>query len=343
MKLVGFSSCPSDAVQECKNIVDYVCNKSGGNGCVREFIDKIINDGEQYIIQEIKKEFNYQIDNIDIDKIHKLIDVMNQKNTIYFTGIGKSETVAFHCSSLLKSVNINAHFINAVNALHGDIGTMNSNDMIFLFSKSGNTIELINLIPFIQKKGSYIVGVCCDGNNKFSEYCNLVIQLPFNKEISGSIDKIPTNSFMSQVLFCNILVSIIKKNITIEQYKDNHPSGNIGDNLKKIKDCLLSKYPKILFTDEVQLVDVLFEMTKHKCGCCFFVNDIDELIGILTDGDIRRLISKNGNKQMITTNDINKNYYYEENLNKFVCECKKYNYFPILEHNKLIGVANLWQ
>lgn len=340
INLVKFSACPNDAVQECKNIVNYICEKKGGEGCVREFIDLIINKQNNNIIQEIKKELNFQIDNYDLDKIDNLVEIIKKKNNIYFTGIGKSENIAKHCSDLLKSISINAFFINSINSLHGDIGTIHENDMILLFSKSGNTIELINLIPFLKQKKCLVVGICCDKNSKFLKLCDLTINLPFKNEILGIINKIPTNSCMSQLLFCNILVSKLKENINIEKYKENHPAGNIGDKLKKIKDCIISNFPKIVFEKEIKFYEILIEMTKYKIGCCFFVNNNNELLGLLTDGDIRRFLLKNENKKILTIDDINTNYYYEEDLEKFLFECKKYNYIPILENKKLIIIAS---
>lgn len=342
MKLVKFSACPNDAVQECRNIVNYTCEKKGGEGCVREFVDLIINKKNLNILQEIKREVNFQIDNFDLNEINNLVEVIKQKNNIYFTGIGKSENIAKHCADLLKSISINAFYINSTNALHGDIGTINENDMVFLFSKSGNTEELTNLIPFLKLRKCYIVGICCDKNSKFIELCDLTINLPFHNEILGNINKIPTNSCMSQLLFCNILVSKLKENITIEKYKENHPYGIIGNKLKKIKDCIINEFPKIIFNKEIKLNEILLEMTKYKIGCCFFVNKNNELLGILTDGDIRRLLLKNENKKIINIDDINTNYYYEDDLEKFLFECKKYNYVPILDNGKLINITSIF-
>jgi arabinose-5-phosphate isomerase len=114
--------------------------------------------------------------------------------------------------------------------------------------------------------------------------------LPFNKEISGKINKIPTNSCMSQLIFSNILVSLLKRNINLDEYIINHSAGNIGNDLLKIKDVLITKFPKILLEKEVKITKVLIEMTKYKIGCCFFVNKKDKLLGIMTDGDLRRLL-----------------------------------------------------
>jgi YrbI family 3-deoxy-D-manno-octulosonate 8-phosphate phosphatase len=341
LQKVKFSACPNDAVDKCKEVVTYICKNKGGDGCVREFVDKIIENENISLKQEIKIEMNYQIDNFDFEKMDDIINRIKESNIIYFCGIGKSENIANHCTNLLKSISINAFYLNGINALHGDIGTIKENDLIFLFSKSGNTAELLQLIPFLKERKCYIIGICCDSNSKFEQLCNQTLKLPFKNEISGTINKIPTNSYMSQVLFSNILVSLLKKDIDITSYKNNHPAGNIGNNLKKIKDCIKTEnYPKIILENEIYLHNILLEMTKFKIGCCFFVNNLDELIGILTDGDIRRILLNNENTKIININDINKNYYYENDLDKFINECTQKNYIPILINNKLYGIIN---
>jgi YrbI family 3-deoxy-D-manno-octulosonate 8-phosphate phosphatase len=349
LEKVGFSACPSDAVEECREIVDYICRNKGGEGCVREFVNKILHENSiasRNIIDEMKKEAIYQLNNLNsnLDEINKIAQLIsNCSCNIYMTGIGKSENIANHFCNLLKSISISCFNLNAINALHGDVGTIKENDLIFLFSKSGNTSELIQLIPFLRERKCYTIGICCDDDSRFLSLCHRTFKLPFNKEIGGGeLNKIPTNSYMSQLFFSNIIVSILKNKININQYKSNHPAGNIGNELKKIKDCILiEKYPKIILDNEIKLHDILLEMTKFKIGCSFFVNQTSHLIGILTDGDIRRLLLEDENKKIININDINKNYYYETDLDKFIYECKKSNYIPILNNsNNLIGIIN---
>lgn len=290
------------------------------------------------IISEIRNEVNYQLDNFDFNQINKLAQLIKKTDkNIYFMGIGKSGNIAKHCSDLLKSISISCHYIDPINLLHGDIGVV-KNNIVIMFSKSGNTKEIIDIIPFFKERNCYLVGVCCDINSKFETYCDLLIKTPFIKELDGEINKIPTNSFMSHLLFSNILVSLLKDTIDINKYKMNHPAGNIGKNLMKIVDCLIYEFPKITFDKEVLLHNVLLEMTTYKIGCCFFVNNYNNLLGILTDGDIRRLLLNNENKKDINIDDINKKYYYETDLDKFIMDCKKINYIPILEKNKLSGI-----
>lgn len=292
------------------------------------------------IISEIRNEVNYQLDNFDLKQINKLVNLIKKADkNIYFMGIGKSGNIAKHCSDLLKSISINCHYIDPINLLHGDIGVV-KNNIVIMFSKSGNTKEIIDIIPFFKERKCYLVGVCCDSNSTFETHSELLIKTPFIKEIDGEINKIPTNSFMSHLLFSNILVSLLKDTIDINEYKMNHPAGNIGKNLMKIKECLIYDFPKIIFVKEVLLHNVLLEMTTFQIGCCFFVNNDNNLLGILTDGDIRRLLLNNENKKVINIDDINKKYYYETDLDKFILDCKKINYIPILEKDKLVGIIS---
>jgi arabinose-5-phosphate isomerase len=209
-----------------------------------------------------------------------------------------------------------------------------------MFSKSGNTKELINLINILKERNCYLIGICCDKNSAFFENCDFIIETPFNQEINGEINKIPTNSYLSHLLFSNILVSKLKNNITLDEYKDNHTSGNIGKKLMKIKDCMTEEFPKILLSDKILLHNVLLNMTKYKTGIISFTDKNNKLLGILTDGDIRKLLLKDENKKYISISDINKNFYYETNIEKYLFECKDFTYIPIINNDKLFMVKN---
>lgn len=339
MNKVGFSACPNDAVIECKNSANYVCKNNGGEGCVREFVNILINN-KTNIIQEIKNEANYQLNNFSLKDINDISELIKNCNGItYFMGIGKSGNMAKHICDLLKSLSINTFYLDTINILHGDIGTISKNDIVIMFSKSGNTKELVELIPYIKEKKCNIIGVCCDKKSLFKQHCDVTIEIPFLNEIDGNINKIPTNSCMSQLLFGNLLVSNLKKHTSTDEYKINHPAGNIGNNLKKIKDCIILNFPKIILEKSVNLHDVLLEMTKYKIGCCFFVNCNDELLGILTDGDIRRLLL-NDDVKFITILEINTNFYYEENINKYMNQCKNFAFIPILQNKIIVGIIS---
>ena len=302
-----------------------------------------MNENTNPYLHEIYNEVCNFINEFNIDDIHKLTNLIikYKKDNIYLLGVGKSGNIAKHFGDLLRSISINVFYLNTTNLLHGDIGNIYENNLIIMFSNSGKTEELINVIPYLKLRKVFICGICCNKISYFKDYCNMTIEIPFNQELSGDINKIPTNSVMNLIMFTNILISELKKNISLEDYKKNHPSGEIGNELQKIKDIIKYDFPKIISDDKIfNIFDIYNEMIKYKSGCCFFENKKGEFLGLLTDGDIRRLfISYNKNLININYKNINTNYYYEENIEKFLDECKKYIYIPILNDKKLIGIV----
>jgi len=346
---VSISGCPKDAHKNVLNICDFVCSKNGGDGCIREFCDYLISQEHKNnpnIIKDMKNEMYYQLNHLDMNSINMLatkIHNIKTTNNIYFCGVGKSENISIHCCNLLKSIGINCFNLNILNSIHGDIGSLKENDLILLFSKSGNTKEIIELIPYLKNKCCRLIGICCNNKSLFKELCDETIILPFKNEIKCNIDCLPTNSVMSFVFFTNILVSQLCNTLNLQknEYKLNHPAGNIGNNLKQIKDILITDYPKILLNENnIDLIKIFLEMTKYKIGCCFFLNNQLELLGILTDGDIRRLLLKTPDLKEISINELNRNFYCESDKNKFIKDLKHYNYIPILSDLKLIGIIN---
>ena len=351
---VKLSGCPNNSHKKCISVCKFISKFNGGEGCVRDFCENILEgyifeNKKNDIISFIKKEVNYQLDNFNIEDIEnfcKLILEVNKNNNIYLTGVGKSENIAKHCCELLKSISIKSFFINPINLLHGDIGTIMKDDLIILFSNSGNTKELISIIPFLKARECKVCGICCNKNSKFKDECDIVLVTPFKKENYGEIDYIPTNSSISHLLFTNILVFklIELSKISLIKYKNNHPAGNIGSHLKTINDIIIKdNYPKIIFNDKIELKDILLQMTKYRIACCLFSNKNNEIIGILTDYDIRKLLLINSSLKYIKLDEINKDYYYESDLNKYLNQCeKKYKYCPILNNKKIIGLVEFY-
>jgi len=297
------------------------------------------------IINEIKNEFNYQIDNFNYNQIEKFINLINSSTSnIHLCGVGKSNNTAKHFCDLLKCISIKAFHFSIIDSTHGDLGSLSKGDILICFSSSGSSQEILNIINPCRSNGVYIVGITCNKKSKFSDVCDLTIELPLRSELSGEINQIPTNSFMSNLLFSNIVVSILKNNLTLNEYKANHPSGNIGNNLLKVEDVLIKKdYPIIELKNEeyIDLHEPLLEMTKYKFGCCCFVDADKNLIGILTDGDIRRMFSNQ--KFKLPRKDLNSSFYFETDLNRSLLDIKKLSikYIPFLSSGKLIGILNI--
>ena len=156
---------------------------------------------------------------------------------------------------------------------------MKKNDLLIIFSNSGNNLEILNIINLLKNIELITIGIFCNKEAKIMKFCNYFIINPLYKKLDGNINLIPTNSIMSNLIFCNILVSILKKDINIDEYKKNHISGSIGINLKKIKDILIEDCPKIIIEDnnKISIKKILLKMTMFNM-ICFFVNNKNNLL-----------------------------------------------------------------
>ena len=187
-----------------------------------------------------------------------------------------------------------------------------------------------------------IWGICCEENSLFKDICKEVIVLPFIMELESKVVKrLPTNSCLAQLIFSNILSVMIgnQLTLTLDEYKMNHPEGNIGEKLVKIKDIMITEYPTIILNNNQSLLrDILLQMTKYSIGCCFFIKN-NILMGLLSDGDIRRLLIKDINKKYIKLEDLNLKYYFETNLEKLVSDIKvikRKKFIPVLYGNNCL-------
>ena len=142
-------------------------------------------------MKKYQESLRYFFDNFDYNNVKIISNLINKNKNIYFIGIGKSYNLALQTSDLFKSIGYKSFCLNSEKLIHGDLGVIN-NDLIFIISKSGNTKELINLMPFLIN--NYLIGIFCNNNSKLSKYCNLNIVLPFDKELD-KFNLIPTTSY----------------------------------------------------------------------------------------------------------------------------------------------------
>tara|TARA_B110000208_G_C11778934_1_gene433097 strand:+ start:1148 stop:2110 length:963 start_codon:yes stop_codon:yes gene_type:complete len=294
-----------------------------------------INPESNYLTYQ-KNEINYFFNNINMTNINILIDkIKNQKNNIYFIGCGKSYNIALQSAELLKSISFNTFVLCPTKMLHGDIGCINNN-LIILYSKSGNTKEIINIIPYLKNRNCFIVGVSCQKGNMYN-LCDLNIILPFNKEID-KFNLIPSISYTLYTLFLNILVENLSKTISLEDYGNNHPSGDIGkksninliDIMRKKDDCCF------ILDKNISIRECLIKMTNCKCQCSIFL-DGNKLDGIVTDYDIKNYLIDNDNINEKINSLINKNPYTLNNTDKLIkikdIKGKHLSGIPILDIN----------
>lgn len=155
-----------------------------------------------------------------------------QKNSVYFTGIGKNDTIAEKTANMFRSLNFNAHNLNSVHAMHGDLGTLRAGDVIVAISKSGNTSELSHFLQYVNQNypGVTVFGIqVSSSSSKFYQSCNYIIQLPEVEELD-EFNKVPTTSnIITQLYFDAVAIRCAEaKNFSIDQFVKSHPCGTIG-------------------------------------------------------------------------------------------------------------------
>lgn len=240
---------------------------------------------------------------LELQPIEQLVQVLLQcQGVVFFTGIGKSGLVAQKIAFTMVSTGTRALYLSPTDALHGDLGMVSSKDVFLMLSKSGESDELINLAPAIRNKGATLIGITCNANSRLASACHITMTLPFKHELCP-FDMAPTISTTVQLLFGDLLtIALMRhKNFSIDEYALNHPSGRIGKRMTlKIKDLMLTGEHIPLCKPQDRLRNILVELSNKRCGCILVADDHLKLLGIFTDGDLRRTLQKRGGQILET-------------------------------------------
>jgi arabinose-5-phosphate isomerase len=255
------------------------------------------------LLENQRQSINYFIDRLDVDQAYRLLETLVEcSGSIFFTGVGKSGLIAKKIAVTLVSTGTKALYISPVDAVHGDLGMLSDQDVFVFISKSGESDELLSLVPAIRNKGAKMVGIVCNEKSRLANACHQTITLPLLSELCP-FDLAPTNSTTVQLMFGDLLAVALmnKKNFTKEAFIQNHPAGRIGKRLTmKVKDLMVSGSGIPLSSPEDKLVNTLVELSNKKCGCVLIVDSNKRLLGIFTDGDLRRALQTNGGKVVDT-------------------------------------------
>lgn len=234
---------------------------------------------------------------LELQPIEQLVQLLlKSKGVLFFTGVGKSGLVAKKIAFTMVSTGTKAFYLSPTDALHGDLGMASEDDVFILLSKSGESDELLNLIPAIRNKGAKLIAVVCNGSSRLAAACHITVTLPFKHELCP-FDMAPTMSTTVQLLFGDLLTVALmrEKEFSLDQYALNHPSGRIGKRITlRVKDIMLTGERIPLCRENDRLGDVLIELSNKRCGCILICDEQQKLLGIFTDGDLRRSLQKMG-------------------------------------------------
>ena len=282
---------------------------------------KIIIDGKKVINIELKgiKKLSGAI-NEDFDKAVK--SLAKVKGRVIVTGVGKSGHVASKISSTMSSTGTPSQYCSPTDMSHGDLGVISKKDALIVISNSGNSNELGNLLNFAKKNSISIIGISSNSESDLIRASDISLLIPNSAE-ACSIGLAPTTSTtMALIIGDALCVALMKlKKFKISDYKKLHPGGSLGIQLLQVQDIMHSKNKMPLVSENANMKSVIIEMTKKSFGHVGVKNKKNQLIGVITDGDLRRNIDQHFFEQkakMIMTSKpklISRDYLVVDALN----------------------------
>ena len=257
------------------------------------------------------KAANLQIK--ELKKIKKVLNksfiravdlILNCKGKVVCAGIGKSGLIARKISATFSSVGIPSFFCDPAQALHGDMGQIERRDILIIFSYSGNTSELTNMLKYANRSGIKIIGVASKIDSILLKASDIKILLPKVKE-SDVTGMVPTTSTSITLLLGDCLATTVmnKRKFSKEKFKIFHPGGNIGESLLLAKDIMVTGKKLPIIDYRKNLSESLKVMNQKKLGIVVVLKKRN-ILGIVTDGDLRRemkFITKKSNLEKFMT------------------------------------------
>ena len=236
------------------------------------------------------------VKNILDNNFEKLVNttrgILNKGGKIVVSGIGKSGHIGYKMAATLASTGSPATFLHPVEAMHGDLGILQKNDILITLSYSGETEELLTILPSAKRLGVPIVAITGSSNSKLANWADIVIAIPVGKE-ACPFNLAPTTSTTAQLVVGDALAMVLLevRGFTKEDYGRLHPGGAIGRSVTlKVTDIMrdLNSNRIVKTLPNVLVKETILAMTKTKSGCAIVVDEENELLGIFTDGDFRR-------------------------------------------------------
>lgn len=251
------------------------------------------------LFQQQKINLDFFFNHLDISQAETIVQkLLHCTGVIFLTGVGKSGFIAQKIAATLVSTGTKAFYLSPLDALHGDLGIVSHQDMFVIFSKSGESEELLKLLPYVRSKGAAIIAICSNRESRLVKAADDIAILPCLKELCP-YDLAPTTSTELQLLFGDILAIALmrEKGFSQDQYATNHPAGQIGKRMTlKVKDVMLHHDQAPLCYTHDLLENVLPDFSQKRCGCLIVIDENKKLKGILTDGDLRRALQAKGEK-----------------------------------------------
>jgi len=265
--------------------------------------DKIRETAKSTIETEYKAVKNLQ-KSINSDFIEAVVLLFDMKGRVIVTGIGKSANIAQKIVATFNSTGTPAIFMHAADAIHGDLGIIRDDDVVLLLSKSGETPEIKVLVPLLKARGNKLIALIGNTDSYLAKQADFVIDTTVEKEACPN-NLAPTASTTAQLVMGDALaISLLElRGFTPSDFAKFHPGGILGKRMfLRVEDLAVNNLvPKVNTTESIS--DVIIEISSKRLGAAA-VLDHDKLVGIITDGDLRRMIQIHADFRQLTAADV---------------------------------------
>ncbi|MFC2097829.1 SIS domain-containing protein, partial [Bacteroidota bacterium] len=256
-------------------------------------------------IQSESQSINKLSELIDDDFYYAVKKIFDSKGRVIITGIGKSANIGRKIVATLNSTGTPSIFMHAADAIHGDLGTIQDEDIVICISKSGDTPEIKVLVPLIQKLNNFIIAMVSNTDSYLAIQADLILKATVEKE-ACPWNLAPTSSTTAQLVIGDALAICLLefRGFSNDDFARLHPGGSLGKQLY-LRVCDLYTHvnaPKVNLTESVK--NVILEISSKMLGATAVLNNSGEIMGIITDGDLRRMLEENDSIDKLTASKI---------------------------------------
>ncbi len=217
-----------------------------------------------------------------------------ENGRVVVTGMGKSGIIAQKIAATLSSTGSPALFLHPAEAVHGDLGVLMPGDVVIALSASGETEEILRLLTLLKRKGDALISFCCNLNSTLAAASDVALDCGVEREACG-LNLAPTASTTAMLALGDALAVAVslRKGFKAEDFAELHPGGKLGKRLAKVRDLMHSGDEVPVVTPTTPMTDVIYEMSSKKLGITT-VQEQGRLCGVISDGDLRRLLEREG-------------------------------------------------
>ena len=262
-------------------------------------------------IKRSKEVFNLEI--VELQKLAEKIGpeinevvelIYSTKGKLVIMGIGKTGIIGHKIASSLASTGTPAIFVNASEAMHGDLGMVSKDDIVLLISNSGSSSEILNVVAPLKKIGCTLIAMTGNPKSTLAKEVSLVLNIGISKE-ACPLGLAPTTSTTATLVMGDALTVCLmeRRDFKAENYALYHPGGALGRRLiSQVKDEMFTDIPKVY--ENTLFKDIIYEVSNKRLGMTMVYNSHEQATGIITDGDIRRAIQRNDEIKQLTAADF---------------------------------------